>query len=497
MISDLFLHGKGEASGTLTALVLVVALLLRVTIGYFPYSGENEGPHFGDYEAQRHWMEITLNTKPSEWYTVSGDEGQRWWPLDYPPLTAYHEYLLGLISAVYEPPSIVMDVSRGYETSSHRTFMRLTVVVSDLLVYFPAVLTLVTWSKRGHESLRPIAVAVLLLHPLLIFIDHCHFQYNTVAIGLVIAATSAILNERVYLSASLYTLAFLYKQTMLYFAPAFFFFMLGQALKLPLTAAMKRIALLGIVVLTTTFIVFLPLLADCESYSCVAHRVVFILRRIFPFWRGAFEDYVSNFWVAINPIMRLRNASIEQLEIARSFSTVLTLAASLVPCWAILRNPRIERFPVVLAAVSLDFYLFSWLVHEKAVLLPLTSMLCALTIGHDSALCTIVFPFMDASLLSCFPLMLTEKSVLGVLSLAYLGSTVVRCLPACTRGPSKVNKLHWLSYICNTGGLLGALCLVSANAPIRYPYLWQLVIAVCCCGTFIITWIRLVLHIYR
>ena len=50
---------------------------------------------FGDYEAQRHWMEITYHLKPDDWYVNSTDNDLRYWGLDYPPLTAYHSYLMG------------------------------------------------------------------------------------------------------------------------------------------------------------------------------------------------------------------------------------------------------------------------------------------------------------------------------------------------------------------------------------------------------------------
>jgi alpha-1,3-glucosyltransferase len=40
---------------------------------------------FGDFEAQRHWMELTLHTPLKKWYYYD----TQWWGLDYPPLTAY------------------------------------------------------------------------------------------------------------------------------------------------------------------------------------------------------------------------------------------------------------------------------------------------------------------------------------------------------------------------------------------------------------------------
>jgi hypothetical protein len=33
-----------------------------------PYSGQGAAPKFGDYEAQRHWMELTLHLTPADWY---------------------------------------------------------------------------------------------------------------------------------------------------------------------------------------------------------------------------------------------------------------------------------------------------------------------------------------------------------------------------------------------------------------------------------------------
>ncbi len=45
----------------------------------------------GDFEAQRHWIEITTHLPMSSWYFYD----LPYWGLDYPPLTAYHSWLLG------------------------------------------------------------------------------------------------------------------------------------------------------------------------------------------------------------------------------------------------------------------------------------------------------------------------------------------------------------------------------------------------------------------
>ncbi|CAF4863014.1 unnamed protein product, partial [Rotaria magnacalcarata] len=47
---------------------------------------------FGDFEAQRHWMEVTVNLPINEWYQNSSSNNLTYWGLDYPLLTAYHAY---------------------------------------------------------------------------------------------------------------------------------------------------------------------------------------------------------------------------------------------------------------------------------------------------------------------------------------------------------------------------------------------------------------------
>ena len=53
--------------------------------------GFQKPPMHGDFEAQRHWMEITTHLPMSSWYFYDLE----YWGLDYPPLTAYHSWLMG------------------------------------------------------------------------------------------------------------------------------------------------------------------------------------------------------------------------------------------------------------------------------------------------------------------------------------------------------------------------------------------------------------------
>ena len=44
------------------------SILLKWVISMGPYSGKGTPPKFGDYEAQRHWMELTTHLPVKEWY---------------------------------------------------------------------------------------------------------------------------------------------------------------------------------------------------------------------------------------------------------------------------------------------------------------------------------------------------------------------------------------------------------------------------------------------
>ena len=68
-------------------------LSLRGYATNFPSLGRDTPPMFGDYEAQRHWMEITVHLPFHQWYKYD----LQYWGLDYPPLTAYVSWLCGKV----------------------------------------------------------------------------------------------------------------------------------------------------------------------------------------------------------------------------------------------------------------------------------------------------------------------------------------------------------------------------------------------------------------
>jgi len=57
---------------SLVIFLLTSLILLRVLVGFHPHSGQDnhhgkEDAYGGDYEAQRHWMELTLHLPIGDW----------------------------------------------------------------------------------------------------------------------------------------------------------------------------------------------------------------------------------------------------------------------------------------------------------------------------------------------------------------------------------------------------------------------------------------------
>ncbi|KAJ6402672.1 hypothetical protein OIU84_014722 [Salix udensis] len=108
---------------------------------------------------------------------------------------------MGLILKYFDPNSVSLFTSRGHETHFGKLLMRWTVLSSDLLIFFPAVLYFVfvyhgVNQSSGDKSDVAWHIAVILINPCLILIDHGHFQYNCISLGLTLGAVAAVLSRR-------------------------------------------------------------------------------------------------------------------------------------------------------------------------------------------------------------------------------------------------------------------------------------------------------------
>ena len=438
-----------------------IGLLVRHACSLHPYSGEHDAPRYGDYEAHRHWMEITHHLPLKQWYAYDTE----YWGLDYPPLMAYIEKILGFLSHAYDPASVALDSSRGYEEIHHRAFMRFTVLVVDALVAVSAFVALAC-KLEATTKRRSLLIALCVLAPAPILVDHGHFQYNCLPLGLTLWS-ALFIDDRPYLASFLFTLALHSKQTALYYAPAVFCELLGRNLEV------KKIVCLGVVVLMTSLLLWLPLIKEGVAFQA--------LRRCFPVARGVFEDKVGNAWYAAQVFLRARDR-LDQSSLIK-VAAVLTALGSFAPC--LLRCRRVARgqdrsLANILRSLhvsALAFFLFSYHVHEKGILVPLYPLLPLSLAERDYAAAF--------SLLSAFtllPLLHYEG-----LALAYGAAVALYVLAWYDHKPRRafaafagLVPLHFMPLV--------------VPPPARYPDLYPALVALLGAAGFGLAYIMVALH---
>lgn len=279
--------------------------------------------------------------------------------------------------------------------------MRATVVVSEYLVYIPAMVVFLRRYARDnnvHPWNASTALLAILMQPATILVDHGHFQYNTVMLGLAVAALECLLAGRALWASIFFVAALGYKQMALYYAPVVFAYMLGICFSPHFRPG--RLAGVALVTATSFALLFAPLLAGVlrDSYRGTpttsssrpplldslpirldessrlypyALQLAQAIHRIFPFARGLFEDKVANIWCALHTFYKLHHIPTAVLQQA---SLAATLISILVPCAVIGRYPRANLLPLALASTAWGFFLCSFQVHEKSVLLTLLPM---------------------------------------------------------------------------------------------------------------------------
>ncbi len=291
--------------------------------------------------------------------------------------------------------------------------MRASVLISEYVTYIPAAVVYVRHSAQlGGVSVweSSIALTAILMQPATILIDHAHFQYNTVMLGFVLASMSSLLAGRALWASVFFVAALGFKQMALYYAPTMFAYLAGSCI-LPHANLSRLVGIALITVLSFTMICaplilgtlyetaygmsstaelkttdVNPLLAsapfriDRQSwYYPIVLQLTQVIHRIFPFARGLFEDKVANLWCVVHTVHKLHGYPTGMLQ---RLSLSATVIAILPACMTISLFPRKDLLPLALASTAWGFFLCSFQVHEKSVLLPLLPMTVLLS-GRD------------------------------------------------------------------------------------------------------------------
>lgn len=309
-------------------------------------------------------MEVTLHLPISEWYY----HDLQYWGLDYPPLTAYVSWACGWVAHNVgsrfdgnRPPDtcavadgeecsetpgssdglvelkdlVALNSSRwGFEGRAGKMYMRITVLVLDICVYMTAVWTIAKRlvpptndeaSMPGYfttsQQQRTWLVLTALCQPAIVLIDHGHFQYNTVSLGLALwsfhymtledSRTTSFYGP--VIGSVLFSLALNFKQMELYHAPAVFAYLLGRCFRhgseRRTTGVQTTIKFfsLGVAVMCTFALLWAPFALthrDSASSGANIDGVLQVVRRVFPFNRGIFEGKVcsSDFHLCVTTV---------------------------------------------------------------------------------------------------------------------------------------------------------------------------------------------------
>uniref|UniRef100_A0A673LS33 Alpha-1,3-glucosyltransferase n=1 Tax=Sinocyclocheilus rhinocerous TaxID=307959 RepID=A0A673LS33_9TELE len=310
---------------SLISLCVLLGLTSRWAVSFHSYSGAGKPPIFGDYEAQRHWQEVTYNLPVHEWYFNNTNNDLNYWGLDYPPLTAYHSLVCAYVAKLLNPEWVELHASRGYESHSHKLFMRATVLFTDILIYIPAVLLYCFYFCDGSSKQKVATALCILLYPGLILIDYGHFQYNSVSLGLALWGTLGLGLGWDLFGCLAFTLTLNYKQMELYHSLPFFCYLLGKCIKQGLTGrGFFHLVKISMTVLVTFALCWMPFLSDPKQPLQVLHR-------LFPVGRGLFEDKVANTWCSLNVLIKIKTLLSRETQLFLSMLPLLLKDGLLLP----------------------------------------------------------------------------------------------------------------------------------------------------------------------
>lgn len=490
-----------------TEVVIILAALAFKTLFFFSY-------HSTDFEVHRNWLAITYSTSPSQWY----EEATSQWTLDYPPLFAAGEWFLAQFASYINPEMLVLSKD-PYVSSAVIIFQRCSVLITEFVLIFAVhslLLSLLGPTTRGNRALKSVALALFAFNFGLFIVDHMHFQYNGFLFGVLFLSVAKVFQSNYLFAGFLFACLLNLKHIFLCLAPVYFVFILlhycFQTVNDKCHFRFDRFLLMGLTVCSVFSISIGPWVYMGKFQS--------LLSRLFPFHRGLCHAYwAPNFWALYNTLDKLLDLSgkfpeycmgkavlstttaVEGnfvnmtsgltgdyvhacLPTIRPLHTAIITLIFVLPSLLICKrcsNPSDADNPQVLgcillravAAAAWAAFLFSWHVHEKAILMvTLPLLLLAVvsrklrglafyvtTLAHFSLLPLIFTSAEQPAVLSTYlAFTVAQYSLLGRMSpLVYTG-LLGRCWPVL----SSLACVHLL-------GLLPFLVFVRVFLPLRYP----------------------------
>jgi len=393
--------------------------------------------------------------------------------------------------------------------------------------------------------------------------DHGHFQYNSVSLGFALwsffymtkgqpppkrrnATDDNDVNfQNCMIGALLFCLALNFKQMTLYYAPAIFAYLLGRCCSgVDVKVCTSRFVKLAVTVIGVFALHWFPFLwyspskeileiGGIHATTTVGERLRHVLHRIFPFQRGLFEGKVSNLWCALatKPIsIRNRIPQGYQPIVALVVTLILILPAC-VKLFQVGRSRDRRRRNLAdnhqndhnynhnnhhdevahndwryllwgTSSTSLAFFLASFQVHEKSILMVLAPVSLLLLEDFD-----FVIWFSLVSTWTLWPLLCVDR-----LQVAYICTTIIfimivwLCRPELTQkndGMILCSSVFDQSILMKCIPLLSLSAMVGlhvlelvVNAPPNLPDLFPVIWSICGCAMFCISWLVTIFNLH-
>ncbi|GAB5036292.1 dolichyl pyrophosphate glc1man9 c2 alpha-glucosyltransferase [Nannochloropsis oceanica] len=380
-----------------------------------------------DFEVHRNWLALTHSLPLREWYFEHTSE----WTLDYPPFFAYFEWWLSQVAAFLNWDPKMLEISATpYVSEATILFQRLSVMVTDVVLLAGLALWVHSIRPKIRTPQRVVALGLVVLGSVgLLMVDHMHFQYNGMMIGLLFLSIAALRHGWVLTGAALFAALLMFKHLFLSLAPAYFVYLLSSycfvrtstsssSSSATTTTTTKsyfsllRFLILGLTVLFIFSFALGPLgpfsfplpsssFSSSSSSLLPTSYLQQLASRLFPFGRGLTHAYwAPNVWalycckdLALASLSRRLNLPLHDparppslpswtsglvqviepeilFRVSPSMTACLVLVSICPALWQLWRKPTERTFLVVLFQTSLCGFMLGWHVHEKAVLVP-------------------------------------------------------------------------------------------------------------------------------
>jgi alpha-1,3-glucosyltransferase len=362
----------------------------------------------------------------------------------------------------------------------------------------------------------------------LLMVDHIHFQYNGMLMGLLIFALFFAASNRFVASSVAFTSLLFMKQLFLPLSPVFLVYFLKahcfnqvSGFDLPsVLTCLSRVLKLGAAVICVAFAALLPFLLQDDPVGQLQQ----MLSLLFPFGRGLLHAYwAPNVWAIyaladrllllcwrVFPSLRkfkwlipaesvsvtsglVGDFGMSVLPSPRPWISIALLLCAITPAlWAVWRTPQPKVFTQSLYLASYAQFMLSWQVHEKAIVIPM--ILLTLEAQQDELSARLLFRTTVAGVFSLFPLFFTlpERYIKFFLWLAFTVGTrhaVVECLQFSL---TKLDYIIWLYF-----GVLFAytevghhVLFANTDGSTRWEFLPNLLISCSCALVLVPTWLQ-------